>query len=183
MRYSNINIIGKLQRWMDSFLGQTFLNYAYAWGASVVILGALFKLTHMPSANLWLFIGMGTEVLVFFISAFDRPFTNTTDKEEGTTSQVPICSPHSAHTSFPSPGEGTGVGITSHPSMPDTEGTDMLQEVSCAIYDVYRQQLVKLHGQLDSIDRIEQQMKIQTAYLTELNKVYGRMLDAVKTKE
>lgn len=71
---SKINLITRLQHWMDSVPGQTFLNYAYSWGASIVILGALFKLTHLPGGNLMLFAGMGTEVFVFFISAFDRPF-------------------------------------------------------------------------------------------------------------
>lgn len=75
--YSKYNIIYRLQRWLDSVPGQTFLNYAYSWGASIVILGTLFKLTHMPGANLMLYIGMGTEVIVFFISAFDRPFDKT----------------------------------------------------------------------------------------------------------
>ncbi len=77
--YSKYNIIYRLQKWMDSVPGQTFLNYAYSWGASIVILGTLFKLTHLPGANIMLFIGMGTEVLVFFISAFDRPFDKTDD--------------------------------------------------------------------------------------------------------
>ena len=67
------NIIIRIQDWIESVPGQTFLNYAYSWGAAVVILGALFKLTHIPGANAMLFIGMGTEVLVFFISGFDRP--------------------------------------------------------------------------------------------------------------
>lgn len=75
--YSKYNIIYRLQRWLDSVPGQTFLNYAYSWGASIVILGALFKLTHLPGANLMLYIGMGTEAIVFFISAFDRPFDKT----------------------------------------------------------------------------------------------------------
>lgn len=75
--YSKYNIVYRLQRWLDSVPGQTFLNYAYSWGASIVILGTLFKLTHMPGANLMLYIGMGTEVIVFFISAFDRPFDKT----------------------------------------------------------------------------------------------------------
>ena len=75
---SKINIVVRLQHWMDSVPGQTFLNYAYSWGASIVILGALFKLTHLPGGNFMLFIGMGTEVVVFFLSAFDRPF----DKDE-----------------------------------------------------------------------------------------------------
>ena len=77
--YSKYNLVYRLQKWMDSVPGQTFLNYAYSWGASVVILGALFKITHVPGANFWLFQGMGTEVFVFFISAFDRPFDKTAD--------------------------------------------------------------------------------------------------------
>ena len=55
------------------------MNYAYSWGASIVILGALFKLTHLPGANFMLFLGMGTEAVVFFIAAFDRPFDKTAD--------------------------------------------------------------------------------------------------------
>lgn len=78
-KYSKLNIVYKLQKWMDSVPGQTFLNYAYSWGASIVILGTLFKLTHLPGANFFLYLGMGTEVFVFFISAFDRPFDKTTD--------------------------------------------------------------------------------------------------------
>ena len=77
--YSKLNIIYRLQKWLDSVPGQTFMNYAYSWGASIVILGTLFKLTHLPGANLMLFIGMGTEVFVFFIAAFDRPFDKTAD--------------------------------------------------------------------------------------------------------
>ena len=77
--YSKLNFIYRLQKWMDSVPGQTFLNYAYSWGASIVILGTLFKLTHLPGANFFLFLGMGTEVFVFFLAAFDRPFDKTTD--------------------------------------------------------------------------------------------------------
>ncbi len=78
-KYSKYNIIYRLQKWMDSVPGQTFLNYAYSWGASIVILGTLFKLTHMDGADFFLFLGMGTEVIVFFLSAFDRPFDKTAD--------------------------------------------------------------------------------------------------------
>lgn len=74
-----------LQRWMDSKPGQMLLNYAYSWGASVVILGALFKLTHISGADLMLFLGMGTEVIVFFLSGFERPW----DKDEDEDVKVP----------------------------------------------------------------------------------------------
>ena len=65
-------IIYKIQKWMDTMAGQTFMQYAYSWGAAIVILGTLFKLTHLPGANLMLFVGMGTEVLVFVLSGFER---------------------------------------------------------------------------------------------------------------
>ena len=88
-KYSKFNIVYLLQKWMDSVAGQTFMNYAYSWGAAVVILGTLFKLTHLDGANTMLFIGMGTEVFVFFISAFDRPFDKTQDgRELATDSQL-----------------------------------------------------------------------------------------------
>ena len=49
------------------------LNIVYGVGASIVILGALFKLEHYPGASVMLIIGMGVEAVVFFISAFDFP--------------------------------------------------------------------------------------------------------------
>ncbi|RLD63320.1 MAG: gliding motility protein GldL [Bacteroidetes bacterium] len=43
----------------------------YGWGASVVLLGALFKIQHYPGASIMLIAGMGTEVMIFFLSAFE----------------------------------------------------------------------------------------------------------------
>ena len=65
-------IINAIQKWMDTIAGQTFMQYAYSWGAAIVILGTLFKLTHLPGANRMLFIGMGTEVFVFIVAGFER---------------------------------------------------------------------------------------------------------------
>ena len=53
--------------------GQRIFNYAYSLGASVVILGALFKLLHVPGADFMLILGMGTEAVIFALSAFDEP--------------------------------------------------------------------------------------------------------------
>ena len=78
-----MNPIAKLQKWMDSPSGQVFMNYTYSWGAAIVILGTLFKLTHIPGANLMLFIGMGTEVFVFFISGFEKTYEKVPSTEEG----------------------------------------------------------------------------------------------------
>lgn len=62
---------------MSSFLqsrkGKSLLNYAYGWGAAIVIIGALFKIRHLPGADFALTLGLGTEALIFFISAFEKP--------------------------------------------------------------------------------------------------------------
>lgn len=50
---------------------KNFMAKLYGWGASLVILGALFKITHIKGANLMLMLGMITESLIFFFSAFE----------------------------------------------------------------------------------------------------------------
>ncbi|HSP39792.1 MAG TPA: gliding motility protein GldL [Gillisia sp.] len=47
------------------------MNMVYGLGASVVILGALFKIMHWPFGNLMLIIGLITEAIVFAVSAFE----------------------------------------------------------------------------------------------------------------
>lgn len=64
------NSIEKFLSWEG---GQRLFNFAYSIGAAIVILGALFKLLHLQYGNLLLTIGMGTEVLMFILTAFDRP--------------------------------------------------------------------------------------------------------------
>lgn len=50
---------------------KTVMKYTYGWGASVVIVGALFKILHWPGADIMLIVGLLTEALIFFISAFE----------------------------------------------------------------------------------------------------------------
>ncbi|PID95485.1 MAG: gliding motility protein GldL, partial [Bacteroidetes bacterium] len=52
---------------------KNFMAKLYGIGASVVILGALFKITHITGANEMLFIGLITEAVIFFFSAFEPP--------------------------------------------------------------------------------------------------------------
>lgn len=67
-RYKN-----RIEMFLSSEKGKRVLNFLYSWGASIVILGALFKLLHLPYANQILFVAMITESIVFFISAFEHP--------------------------------------------------------------------------------------------------------------
>ena len=48
-----------------------FMSKLYGWGASVVIIGALFKIQHYPFAGLLLSVGLITEAIIFFFSAFE----------------------------------------------------------------------------------------------------------------
>ena len=50
---------------------KVIMSYIYGWGASVVIIGALFKIMHWPGANAMLIVGLGTEALIFFVSVFE----------------------------------------------------------------------------------------------------------------
>lgn len=61
----NLGEVFKTKRW------KTFMGYVYGWGASVVLIGALFKLEHWQYSGLLLTIGLSTEALIFFLSAFE----------------------------------------------------------------------------------------------------------------
>ena len=52
---------------------RNFMAKVYGWGASVVLIGALFKIIHLPYANELLTIGLLTEAVIFFLSAFEPP--------------------------------------------------------------------------------------------------------------
>ena len=245
--YSKYNIVYRLQKWMDSVIGQTFLNYAYSWGASVVILGTLFKLTHLPGANLMLYLGMGTEVLVFFLSAFDRPFDKTTiglDLTTGTDAsketEVDVNMSSQGNVSSESSGKviitgnvqpiaqgipmqqsiavvggsaavGGSVSAESTREMEeatnnyveelkrlttmlsavadqsqrltrDSEEMENLNRTLTGISRVYEMQLKSASAQMGTIDEINEQSKRMAEQIAELNKIYARMIEAVKVR-
>lgn len=63
----------KVEEMLHSDAGQRFFNIAYSVGAAIVIWGALFKILHLQGGNTLLCIGMGTEIAMFLLTAFDRP--------------------------------------------------------------------------------------------------------------
>jgi hypothetical protein len=67
-RYKN-----RLEMFLSSEKGKRRLNFCYSWGASIVVIGAMFKIVHLPYANEILCAALIIEALVFFISAFERP--------------------------------------------------------------------------------------------------------------
>lgn len=167
-KYGKRYIVCSLQKWMDSIAGQTFLNYAYSWGAAIVIFGTLCKLTHLPGANFWLFFGMGTEVVVFFISAFDRPFEKTGGEMELKQDNLLQAEQHLLETQLLSD------------RLPDNEDTAELKKTLTAIREVYKQQLAKANGQMTTMENIDNSLRTMADSLEELNRIYRRMIEAVR---
>lgn len=62
-----------IERFLHGSKGQRFFNFAYSIGAAIVIWGALFKILHLPGGSTLLCVGMGTEIAMFILTAFDRP--------------------------------------------------------------------------------------------------------------
>lgn len=251
------SFIRGIQEFMDSARGKTILNYLYSWGAAVVILGTLFKLTHIAGANLMLFVGMGTEVLVFFFSAFERPYevaeegkreenamagvtagmgqpiiingpimTGSTNIKEAVHTandedyqaevpQVPVSQPTVINTAP----TVCGTPMTGSLQAPRVENVEEMERVTeeyikqvallnealqrissqtealgknmqemetlgrnlTGMNALYEVQLRSAGGQLDSIDKINEQTKKMAQQVEDLNALYARMIEAMTT--
>ena len=71
------NIIGGLGNITEAKWYKKMMPKLYGWGAAVVILGALFKIEHLPFASEMLIVGLSLEAIIFFFSAFEKPPTET----------------------------------------------------------------------------------------------------------
>jgi len=71
---SKRNLRKKISHFLGSYRGKIIFNFFYGFGASLAILGTMFKLLHLDGANIALAIGLGTEVFIFALSAFEPPF-------------------------------------------------------------------------------------------------------------
>ena len=80
-----------IERFLHGSKGQRFFNFAYSIGAAIVIWGALFKILHLPGGSTLLCIGMGTEIAMFILTAFDRP-----PKEYAWEEVFPVLDSHNA---------------------------------------------------------------------------------------
>ena len=168
MKYSKLNFVSSIQRWMDSEQGQTFLNYAYSWGAAVVILGTLFKLTHLPAANILLFIGMGTEVFVFFISAFDRPFEKVPDNTQQSVA-VNINTPKRPSSQNIDDNINNNINELLH----NNKTTEKLEKQ-------YQELLKKTEESSLLQDKINLQLRSTSSHLSKISRIYSSMVNSIK---
>lgn len=65
--------MGSFSKFLESRKYKKIMGVVYGFGASIVLVGALFKLTHWPGANIMLTVGLLTEAVIFFLSAFEPP--------------------------------------------------------------------------------------------------------------
>lgn len=212
-------LMTRIQDYLDSPKGRIVLNYLYSWGAAIVILGALFKLTHIKGANLMLFIGMGTEVLVFFISGFEKPFIPEQDEQEeqdyiprtgntvtvsGTAPQQPVQPVQQVSIADGQAGSNLNVSgveqITqdyisrihdltvkmeqmSRHSERMEQSSEELEQLSrnlISINTFYEMHLKSASLQMENIDRVNEQTRLMVEKIEELNRVYARMVEAMK---
>lgn len=64
----------KFYRWWNSYSGRRMVSAAYSLGASIVIMGAMFKILHLPLGNIMLGVGMTVESIIFALGIFDKPY-------------------------------------------------------------------------------------------------------------
>ena len=218
----NKGLLTKIQDYLDSPKGRILLNYLYSWGAAVVILGALFKLTHIKGANLMLFIGMGTEVLVFFISGFERPYIPNQEEDEeddaphlrgniiinGSVQASQQAAPAPAPAAVPAaaPQEGSPLNVSgveqvtqdyiarihdltvkmeqmsrhSERMEQSTEEIEQLSRNLISINTFYEMHLKSASTQMENLDKVSEQTRQMVAQIEELNRVYARMVEAMK---
>lgn len=168
-----------LGRFLSSYTGKRFYNFAYCWGACLVILGAVFKIAHMPHDNLLLMIGLFTEVFIFFISGFDEPareykwervFPALLDKKAGASS--------------------TGASVSASAALDAGQYAaqfKMLEQNITQLNAAYAEQLRKLSDSMSVVDpatlaELKKEMQNLATNVTQLNRQYEQMLEAMNIK-
>ena len=69
-----MGFVDKIEQVTEAKWYKLMMPKLYGWGAAVVILGALFKIEHLPGASYMLMAGLGLEAIIFFFSAFEKPY-------------------------------------------------------------------------------------------------------------
>lgn len=184
---------------------QRLFNYIYSIGASIVILGALFKLLKWPFADPMLIVGMVTEALVFFASAFDNPETFKEPQLERL-ERIKAASENREEEPF-MPQVNTNVSVPVLPELPQIDPEEVtkagvatqeyirqltelnatisrlqtsLQQNIQGLNAMYELQLRDAGSQLQSAGKVNEETQQMAKTIAELNAKYTRMLDAMK---
>ena len=198
--------------------GQNFMAKLYGIGASIVILGAMFKILHWPGADLMLTIGLTTEAIIFFISAFEKPpadydwsvvYPELAEMDDDNTSPVRELDNMLEKAKvdgdlIQSLGEGlrkvnqaaNGIGSvvdiadsTKQYSEQVSAAAEKLQNISTLYEDQIRssaeqadatkRMAANMTSSLDNAEQMRIELEMLKTNLSELNSVYGNMLNAM----
>ncbi|MBQ0069121.1 MAG: gliding motility protein GldL [Bacteroidales bacterium] len=172
-----------VERFLSGEKGQRFFNFAYSIGAAVVIWGALFKILHLPGGNTLLSIGMGTEVLMFLLTAFDRP-----EKQYHWEDVFPVLGTHDPE-DRPDFNGGTGIVIGGNGVAADTTavqgvteaqarnavglpaGIDLTPEDSRSLTE----SIAKMSAASDQLSRMAELTDATQQYLTQMSTISEQM--------
>lgn len=197
-----------LSGFISSDRGQRFFNFAYSIGAAIVIWGALFKILHIQGGDTLLAIGMGTEVIMFVLTAFDSPYNygapvvpSVSERDEKFEKAAPVLA-----AAVPEQREVAAIDeqLQQLGSLGDTAAfAAQLQTLSKnlqSLNTIYEIQLKSAASQLDSIERMNQGIKDMrdmyekcsalseryceeaekmAANMAQLNQVYANMVKAM----
>lgn len=194
-----------IERFLHGSKGQRFFNFAYSIGAAIVIWGALFKILHLPGGSTLLCIGMGTEIAMFILTAFDRPpkeyawedvfpvldSKNPDDRPDFTGGggvviaggnhgdAVPAGPGVSAQQAFASAGLPAGVALSEEDTLSLRESIQRMSEAS-----VQLSQMAELTGAtqqyLSQMQQISEQMTQLAQTTRELNSVSSVLLGSYR---
>lgn len=171
--------------YLSSDMGKRVLNFCYSWGASIVIIGALFKLLHLPYGNQILFVAMTVEALVFFISAFEKP-SNEYHWEEVfpvLKSKNPMDRPDFAGTGMSNlisstdsmednaPGVGININVASATKQVGLGGNSALSNLDVSEEDTKNlsESIKKLSGAAEQISKMAELTEATQKYLEQLS--------------
>ena len=175
-RYKN-----RIEMFLSSDMGKRVLNFCYSWGASIVIIGAMFKLLHLPYGNQILFVAMTVEALVFFISAFERPLNEYHWEEVFPVlkSKNPMDRPDIAGAGMPNADENhaTGgininLGATANS---DVTGEPGNLDVSEEDTKTLSESIKKLSGAAEQISKMAELTEATQKYLEQLSNMSENM--------
>jgi hypothetical protein len=207
----------------ESKRGKNLMSKLYGWGASVVILGAMFKILHWDGADLMLTIGLTTEALIFFISGFEKPhaeydwslvhpeLAGMNDDVKKTPVQEldnMLVKAKVDSELIQSLGDGlrkvnkaaNGIGSvtdiadsTQEYSKQVTEAAKKLENIN-GLYEAQirssveqteatKRMAANMTSSLDNAEQMRVEMEMLKTNLSELNSVYGNMLNAMTTNK
>ena len=171
-----------IERFLHGSKGQRFFNFAYSIGAAIVIWGALFKILHLPGGSTLLCIGMGTEIAMFILTAFDRP-----PKDYAWEEVFPVLDSHDAG-DRPDFANGTGLTIESEPDYAAYGSEQPSRELSALTLtdedtQSLRESIAKLAAASDQLSQMAELTTATRDYLQGISGITEQMNQLRSTTE